>query len=79
MTIFSRSLARLRCDSVTKLSSSLGCANLLQVKIEDGMENGALQDRDSQRRQADLERLQAFLLGLHDVCGRKFEFLLHKV
>ena len=79
MTIFSRSLARLRCDSVTKLSSSLGCANLLQVKIEDGMENGALQDRDSQRRQADLERLQAFLLGLHDVCGRKFAFLLHKV
>ena len=43
------------------------------------MENGALQDRDSQRRQADLERLQAFLLGLHDVCGRKFAFLLHKV
>ena len=65
--------------SVTKASKCLGCANLLLVKIEDG----ARQDHDGvgtpQRRRAELEQLQAFLLGFHDVCGRQFAFMLHKV
>ena len=61
---------------MTKLSSSLGCSNLLLVKIEDT----APQDHDDpQRRQADLEELQAFLLSYHDVCGRQYAFMLHKV
>ena len=66
-------------DSVTKASRSLGCANLLLVKIEDV----APQDRDGGgtplRRQAELEQLQAFLVCVHDVCGRQFAFMLHKV
>jgi hypothetical protein len=66
-------------SSITKLSSSLGCANLLLVKIEDG----TLQDRDGvetpQRRQSNLAQLQDFLLGFHDVCGRRFAYLMHKV
>ena len=61
---------------MTKLSTSFGCANLLEVKIEDA----ASQDHDApQKRQANLEELQEFLLGCHDVCGRRYAFMLDKV
>ena len=66
---------------MTKLSSTLGSANLLLVQIEDAPPTSgadASHGRPS-HSQAALEELHAFLLGTHKVCGREFAFLLHKV
>ena len=54
---------------MTKLSGVLGCDNLLHVEIEGSLEGGS----------AALHALHDFLLSALDVCGRRFQYLLHKV